>query len=242
MMFFESQVSVVPGVRLPVRSTLIQLSSGAVLISPIDFSDRQIQSIRDLTPVTDIVAPNLFHHKWLQRAQIKFPGSKFWGPPGLKEKFPDVPLTKTLTEDVWPYKDELELVFLKGAAQANECVFFHKSSKTLIVTDLCFNLQAPKGFLAPIVLRLMRTYKRFAVSTLWNRMVTDKALFYESLKKLLALDFETIVMSHGDILRSTAEASAKQRLEASLSERGLLSPQNSGQPLLQAPKTPSNPS
>jgi len=237
MMFYEATLRLLPGVRLPVRSTLIQLSSGAVLLSPIEFSEKQIQSIRELTPVTDIVAPNLHHNKFLAGAARRFPGSTFWAAPGMKEKHPELVIHKVLGESVWPFRGELEILELHGAPSMNEFVFLDVKNKTLFVTDLVFNIQRPIGLFSGLFFRSFGTYKRFAVSKLWLKFVKNREAFQKSLEKMLEWDFERIVMAHGEVLESTPEVSAKQRLVASLVERGFLPTPASAVKLLQMPKS-----
>lgn len=241
MMFYESTLRILPGVRLPVRSTLLQLSHGAVLISPIDFTENQIKSIRELTPVTDIIAPNLHHNRYLAGAARRFPGSTFWASPGMKEKHPELAIHKVLGESVWPFRGELEMLRLDGAPSMNEYVFFDVKSKTLFVTDLVFNIKRPIGLLSPLIFWKFGTYKRFAVSKFWLKFVKDPTVFESSLKTMLEWDFTSIVMAHGEILTDSIDTphgeSAKQRLEASLRERGFLMdlPKIAG--LLQSPKS-----
>lgn len=245
MMFYESKLKMLPGVHLPVRSVLLQLTKGTVLISPIHFSQDQIQSIRELTPVTDIIAPNLHHNKFLGEAHLKFPGSKIWAPMGFKQKYSQktelTVVDRTLGEDFWPFHGELEMLVLEGAPTMNEAVFFHVASKTLIVTDLVFQILRPSGLISSLVFRKFGTYKRFAMSKFWLKFVKDKGAFERSLEKVFQWDFESVLMAHGTPLLATSDKApgvshqmpqdpqttganlpAKARLLASLQERGFL--------------------
>ncbi len=222
MMFYESKIKMLPGVHLPVRAVLLPLEKGSVLISPIPFSHDQIQSIRALTPVTDIIAPNLHHNKFVADARLKFPGANVWAPEGFRQKYPNLHVDRVLGEGAWPYKGELDLLALDGAPTMNEVAFLHTPSKTLIVGDLVFNILRPIGLLSPLIFKKFGTYKRFAMSKFWLKFVKDRAAFEASLRTLLEWDFETVVMAHGTPLTSSKDGSAKERLRASLQERGFL--------------------
>jgi hypothetical protein len=215
---FESEMKLT-GVVLPLRSSLIRENGKAIMISPVKLSETEVAKLKANGGVTDIVAPNLIHHLFAPKAKDSFPNATLWCVEGLEKKRADVKWDKQLTKAQWPYSDFLEVLPLKGAPELNETVFFHKKSRTLIVTDLCFNIQNPRGFLSPIILRIFDNYKKFAVSKLIGRYVKDKAAFRNSMNELLKWDFDRIAMSHG----STVESGGKEMLRAALTRRGLIS-------------------
>jgi hypothetical protein len=214
---FESEVSLA-GCKLPVRSTLVREGASAILIAPVRFSEEQFAQMEREGGVTDLVASSLFHHLFFQKAAERFPNAKRWGVAGFDKKRPDIAWSKMINEETWPYANSLPVSELQGAPAVNEAVFFHKSSKTLIVTDLCFNLTNPCGWSAPFIFRIFGTYKRFAMSRLYRSCVKDKNAFNNSLRKVLQLNFQRIVMAHGEII----ESNAKELLQAALRGRGLL--------------------
>jgi hypothetical protein len=215
--FFESEMSM-PGMVLPIRSVWIKENGRSILISPIDMNAATIGTVQAQGGVTDIVAPNLMHNKFVPQAVKNFPKAIVWGVEGFKEKRPDIKWDRELTKKSWPYPNILDVVEVKGAPSLNETAFLHKETKTLIVADLCFNLLNPKGWNAGIVLRMFGTYKRFAVSRLFLKYVKDKAAFRRSLDELFTWDFDRIVMSHGEVIPQDGKA----RLRSALQERGCL--------------------
>lgn len=209
--FLDSEVALA-GMNLPVRSVWIEVSDGdesrkkSLLISP--GSRLTEEQFRALPAVTDVVAPNYFHTAGMEKARRIFPKALVWG---TKDG-------KSLSAETWPYQAELPLVKIQGMPKVNECVFIHKASKTLIVTDLCFNLLSPKGWSAFLFLSLFGTYKRFAVSRLFLNGVKDKKAFEASLAELMTHEFDKIILSHGEPI----EANGKARLLKALQERGYL--------------------
>jgi hypothetical protein len=121
-----------------------------------------------------------------------------------------------LSPATWPYREELPALELDGMRKVRELVFLHRASRTLIATDLCFNLVESKGLAARIVLGLFGTFGRFAVSRLYLSYLTDRARFEASLRTLLEWEFDNIVMGHG----SAIEGRGKDLLVAALRERG----------------------
>lgn len=213
---FETTFST-PGLKLPARSVLVNEAGRGILFSPIAFSDQQVSQIRSIGEVTDIVAPCLFHHLSVPRSIDLFPKAKIWGVPGFKEKRPDIPWSDVINEANWPYRDFLEICQLQGVPKMNEAEFFHRPSKTLIATDLIFNMARPAGWLAPILLRMMGNYDGIAVSRLLGLLTQDKEALQQSLGKVLQWDFDGIVMSHG----ARIEKGGPEKLRAALRKRGL---------------------
>ncbi len=84
----------------------------------------------------------------------------------------------------WPYQNEIEMLQLQGVPKVNEVVFFHKSTRSLVTTDLVFNIQKPKGWAAFIVLGLAGTYKKFGISRILLNIVKDQSAFLGPIKEI----------------------------------------------------------
>lgn len=57
---------------------------------------------------------------------------------------------KVLGHDLWAHQNDIEMIPLHGMPNVNEVVFFDKATRSLIATDLVFNLQRPKGWATAI--------------------------------------------------------------------------------------------
>lgn len=214
-LLFLDSVKKMPLMVLPVRSTLVRLRKGSVLISP--GSKLALDQLKNLNVVTDIVAPNLFHCAGVSKANSVFPNAKTWVSPGGKELKPKVIWGDELSLDLWPYQDELPMILLKGMSKVNELIFYHRKSKSLIVADFCFNLLDVEGLGARIILSLFGSYKKFAISRFFIRFIDDKVEFEKSLVELFSFDFENIIVGHG----KNVIGDAKNKLLVALSSRGL---------------------
>lgn len=212
-LYFESSTKV-GLVNFPIRSTLLPHKGGAVLISPIDFNEIQIQLLKQFT-VTDIVAPSDIHHLFILDAQKIFPNARLWRVPGLEKKRPDVPWTHVFGESQWPI-DEIKVLPIDGAPKLNEHLFFHSPSQTLVITDLLFNLVRPPGLAAKIIFTVMGTYNGLAMSRLWSVAIKDKTKFRASIEKILKLNFENLALAHG----GNVQGEGKRLLMGALAERG----------------------
>jgi glyoxylase-like metal-dependent hydrolase (beta-lactamase superfamily II) len=202
-----------PLMQLPVRTAVIPLRDARMLFSP--GSTLTAEQLRSAGAITDIVAPSLLHTAGMAPAAAAFPDARLWGPVGAARKHPELKWHGTLGVDAWPFEDELTLLPLAGMSKVHEHLALHRASRTLLATDLVFNIEQPSGAGAWLILNIFGTYKRFGVSRLFMKYVDDPAAFRTSLDRLLALDFDRLVPSHGAIV----ETDAKARLVAALRER-----------------------
>jgi hypothetical protein len=139
----------VAGAPLPVRMTVVRLRSGDLwLHSPTRF----IRSLRDdidkLGAVRHLVAPDVAHWNFLQDWQQAYPDAVTWAAPGLRDraqvKKSGVRLDRDLG-DTAPaeWAEDLEQIVVRGAG-FSEVDFFHRASRTLVMTDLVQNLEPQK--------------------------------------------------------------------------------------------------
>jgi hypothetical protein len=213
--FFRSEMTVMPGITIPVCSMLVSDDRRRILVSPIGTDDeaRAVES-----GVTALVAPNLQHTNWLAAARAYAHPEVVWGPPGLARKRPALAPIAAIGVAPWPFADILEALRIEGAPARDEVVFFHRASRTLYTADLFFNLYRTSGWLAPLAFRLIGTYRRFGIARRWRHWVTNRTAFERSITQMLAWPFEHVVVGHGN----PVERDARRRVIDALDERGLL--------------------
>ncbi len=208
------------GFRMPTRMTALPLDEGGVaLISPVPIDDETAARVEALGPVRFLVAPNLYHHLYLGDAAKRWPDATVLAPRGLRAKRPDLSIGGDL-EDGLPEAlvRSVEVVRVDGAPSIDEHVFFHRATRTLVVTDLVFDLTRPEGLVAHVALFLMGCHGKLAQSRAWRFMVKDRAAAAASAAKIVALDAKVLVVAHGDVVTDDAAA----RLAAALA--GMLPP------------------
>lgn len=202
---------------LPIRATILELPEGLVIISPVEFSDADAAAIDALGKVVAIVAPSALHHLFMVAAQRRWPNAKALVSPLVAGKQPTLQVAGTLDQP-WPFGPELELLLVEGMPTVQEWLFFHRPSKTLIVTDLVFNIRAYPGFVSALFARAFGTYKRLAASRLFVSFIKDRAAVLRSLERAVAFDTVTLIPAHGEIVTGT---DTREQLRAALALRGL---------------------
>ena len=205
------------GLEVGTRMTVVRLSNKSlVLISPIKIDSETRQQLDTLGTVKYLIAPNLFHYLYLPRCQQMYPRAETISPPGLANKKPELSVNKVFTEDLIEFKSELEYTLLAGfqvfvppkIAVVNEVVFYHLASKTLIITDSAFNFDNTFPFVTQLATRVLGSYQVLKPSWLEKIAVKDKQQLRQSIDKILAWDFQRVIMAHGQIV----DFEAKQQL------------------------------
>ncbi len=204
----DAEIQLAPATPLPVRMTVVRLaSSQLILYSPVRIDDALAREIDDLGEVAHILAPNKFHHFFAVRAKERYPRARLWGAPGLAQKRPNIEFDGVLGPDTLAdCADDVALVHIGGVPMVEEVVMLHRPSKTLIVTDLVFNMGSARGF-TRVAMWLFGGHNRFAHSRSWRWVfVRDKAKASVGVSQILAWDFDRIVPAHGEILEGDARA------------------------------------
>jgi hypothetical protein len=189
------------GLEIGSRMTVVRLPGSKLLLhSPVAATDELVREITALGSVAYLVAPNRFHHlyvgEWLQAC----PEAAAYVAPGLDEKRPDLQIAGVLTDEPEPgWADTIDQVLVRGFPLANEVVFFHRPSSTLIATDLAFNVGSSSPPLTRLVFRLARAYGRLSPTLLERLFVRDQPAFRHSLERVLEWPFERVVVAHGEV-------------------------------------------
>jgi hypothetical protein len=89
-----------------------------------------------------------------------------------------------------------------GVPRVEEFFFLHRPSRTLLVTDLAFHIRESPSWLTRTYLRLCGTYGKLAPTILLKSLVKDRAALRASLNAVLSLEFDRVVVCHGEVLES----------------------------------------
>jgi hypothetical protein len=207
----EDRLRLPGGVLLPIRTTVVRLSDGGVLVhSPTSPRAELVEAVAALGPVRALVAPNLLHHLWVGAWQERFPEAKLWAAPGVARKRRELRVAETLGEATPPWADVFAPLPLAGCPTLAEHVFFHATSRTLVCSDLLFNIRTPETWATSLVLRLAGTRGRLAMSRAWWRYAQDRVALWASLERALAWDFARVLVGHGEVFEA-ADAPARCR-------------------------------
>jgi hypothetical protein len=190
------------GLPVGTRMTVMRLPGGRLLLhSPVALDAGLRAELDALGRVLYAVAPNRVHHLYAGDVARVYPEARLWVGPGLERKRPDLAFEAVLgDEPPEEWRDQVGQVFFRGRPYENEVVFHHRPSRTLVLCDLAFNFGPGNAWSTRLLMRLLRSYGRFGPSKLDPLLIRDRRAARESLERILAWDFERVVVAHGDVL------------------------------------------
>lgn len=143
----------VGGIKLPLpfttRMTVVRLRNGELFLhSPIKFDEMLAKELRGLGTIRHLVSPNQFHYAHIGEWARAFPRTTSWASPRVRRRararHVDIDFTRDLdTSAPKEWRGEIDQLLFPGA-YFKEFIFFHKASRTLILTDTIINLELDK--------------------------------------------------------------------------------------------------
>jgi hypothetical protein len=182
-------------VVLPTRTIVVRLDDGALWInSPVAATRSEMDMVAQLGPVRYLVAPTPLHVWRLPSWKAAFPEAQLWVPDELGDKPPA------------EWARDLDQVIFRGNLFLDEIEFLHKKSRTLIFADFIQNYPAQPR--RPWLNALMSL-----AGVLGGGVPRDirlsffgRSLARSSLRRILCLDFDKLIVAHGACVESYAKA------------------------------------
>jgi hypothetical protein len=200
------------GIGVTARMTVVRFADGRLwLHSPVPLSAAVREQLAGLGEVAFIVAPNKVHHMFAGDAAKAFPNAVLYGAPGLAQKRPGLRNMRTLTPEAQPeWAAEIDQVFAEGFPFANETVFYHKASRTVIMTDLCQWWTGDLNLPAKLYAGVTGVRARLGVPRTIRAGVRDPAAFAASARKILAWPFDRAIVAHDSIVDTGAHVQVER--------------------------------
>jgi hypothetical protein len=188
------------GMHLGHRMTVARLPDQTLWVhSPSEYAPALGAELQTLGTVEHVVAPNAVHDTYLESWFAAYPRARFHAAPGVSKVRPDLKFNATLSNTPDPaWLGVFDQHVLRGIPRLNEVVFLHIPSRSLILTDLVFNLGSEMPFLSRVLLRLNDSYCKFGPSRLMKSVIKDRAALRRSLDHVFSWDFDAIIVSHGE--------------------------------------------
>ncbi len=162
-----------------------------------------VQALDAVGPVRCVVAPSKVHHFFVGHHAAAYPDARLFAAPGLPEKRQDVHFHAVLGDDPPPeWRGALEQHLVRGASFVNEVVFFHPASRTLMLTDLAFNMTTAPPGRARVFCWLVGATGRFGPHRIMRAAIRDRATVRESVQRILAWDYDRVIVTHGEVLET----------------------------------------
>jgi hypothetical protein len=189
------------GFHLGTRMTIVRRPDGGLIVhSPLALSDALRGETDALGPVRCVIAPNVYHHLYAGQWTAAYPDARLVAPKGLEKKREDLRIAAFLEDEpdeCWA--DTLSQVRVQGTL-LKETVFFHAPSRTLISSDLLENFDSSPHWPTRMYLKVGGIHGKPGVSRVLRVMYRDHEKVRAALERVLAWDFDRIVLGHGNVI------------------------------------------
>jgi hypothetical protein len=189
------------GFRYPTRMAVIRLADGSLFLwSPIQLSSDLRAEVAALGDVRYLIAPNSLHHLFLDEWRRAYPDARLYAPPGLRTKRQDIAFDGDLgNAPIAAWASEIDQIVVQGNLITTEVVFFHRSSGTVLFTDLI--QQFPAGWFSgwrAIVARLdLMVGTEPSVPRKFRATFVNRRAARAALDQILAWPAEKVLLAHG---------------------------------------------
>ena len=196
------------GLEVGTRMSVVRLSSGDLwLHSPVGLTDDLRRGLGRLGPVRFVVCPNRMHHTFVEPYFSAYPAARVYAAPGLREKRPVLPFHGVLGDAPEPgWAEDLDQLIFRGERLLREVVFFHRGSRSLIVTDLLQSAHLESPPLTRLAHRLYRTFQNPGPPLPVRFGLSNKAAARVSLERVRSWDFDRILLAHGNPVETGGKA------------------------------------
>jgi len=198
------------GVEIGARMSVVRLASGALwLHSPVESDARLREELAELGPIRFVVAPNRLHHLFV--GGWADAGAELHVAPGLAAKRPDLAGPTELADEApTAWSEEIDQALIEGFPLANEVVFFHRRTATLIATDIAINLGPGSSALTGLLLKSWGAYGRLSTTPLERVAVRDRPATRRSIERVLEWPFERVIVAHGSVIERGGRDALRQ--------------------------------
>ena len=195
--------------------TVVRLGGELWIHSPVSITPEMASDLDSLGRISFVIAPNKYHHVFLSEWRANYPEADFYASPGLKVKRQDISFDgELLATEAYAWSQTLAHTIFGPSRLFDEVVFFHRPSRTLILTDLIINAKTDgynwwqKRFAAFDGL----DYPRGTTPRLYRWSIKSKPAIRAIYQTMIEWEPEKVIISHGEWFRETGLAELKARL------------------------------
>ncbi len=202
--------------RMPLgkTTTVIRLTDGRLLLhSAGPWGEAEVRAINQWGPVAGLMEGSRIHDTFAREMRRWFPGVPYGLPAGFPVAAAELAPAEPLASWAQRWGDEIKVHRIAGLPRLQEHALLHRASRTLVLTDLVFNLDIPAGPRVPWALRWISGLKAFpGTSRLVKLCVKDARAVRASLEEILAWEFDQVVVSHGEVITVEAKNTLRRVL------------------------------
>ncbi len=201
-------------VPLLTRMAVVRLADHSLWAwSAVPLTDREVKELNEWGQLKFVIAPNVFHHFFLGPMKQKYPKAIFYATPGLEKRRKDFKFDRIASiETPQDWQNEFELRILRGSRFYTECLILHKPSRTLFVVDMLFHQKECRHPWINLAWKAYGVLNKVTSSPICRRLVWNRAEARKLFQEILTWDFETLIMSHGEIVQNGGKEKLREAL------------------------------
>jgi hypothetical protein len=185
----------------PTRMTILRLAGGSLFVhSPTPLTQRLRAEVESLGVPRWIIGPSRIHYWWIPEWRDVYPDAQVYLAPRIREQagaritFAGLPLDR---DSGYPWDEAIATLPIAGR-YLTEVEFFHRPSRTLILTDLIENFEPRKlGAGWRWLARLGGVLDPNGGTPRDLRLTFAKSELRDAVLKMIAWDPERIILAHG---------------------------------------------
>lgn len=194
------------GLPFSTRATVVRLENGGLWVhSPTRLTPALRAELDALGPVRHLIAPNWLHFAHVADWQAAWPRATAWAAPGVAARAVKNGLSLSFDRELGaeraeaPWRGEIRQMIVRGSKLHREAVFFHKRSRSLILTDL---IEAHETRFMPVWARPLiwlagidDSDGKMPPDMAWS--FRDKAALAEDVERMIAWAPPRVILAHG---------------------------------------------
>jgi hypothetical protein len=192
------------GIECGRRMTVVRLPAGVLLVhSPSRLDPETSSWLSSLGEPRYFVCPNRIHDAHIERVFDVYPGAQVYAPPATSRSYRGLPFTGMLGDQPEPaWASAIDQVVFPWNHSIAEAVMFHRASRSLVLADLCFNIQADAALEMKLLAGLFGIYGKLAPSFDMRFVLRDRRTARQVIDRILAWDFDRVIVGHGSIVET----------------------------------------
>ena len=196
------------GLPMGTRMTVVRLAGGGLFVhSPVPPTAVLRREIDAIGKVAFVIAPNRLHHLYVSKFMDAYSDAKLYIVKELVKKRPELSRASVLGDAPEPgWADEIDQCLFHGSIFHEEAIFLDRGSGTLIVVDLLESVHREDPWYMRLLSRMAGNYERAALTPDQRLAFRDRAAARKSAVRILAWDFERIILAHGHLIERDGKA------------------------------------
>jgi hypothetical protein len=197
------------GAEFGARMTVVRLPAGGLFVhSPLAPDEALRRELDALGSVQAIVSPSRMHYLGVAAFSETYPDARVYAVPASQRKLKLRQPAELLGDTAPPeWAAVMEQSVICGSRLYDEVDFFHAPSRTLILTDLLFNIPVEgSNWMTRFQARVFGILGRLSTSKSFRLSMKEPAVVRASLEQIFAWDFDRVIVSHGAIVERDGKA------------------------------------